>query len=457
MRRNLAVILFTALLVGGYFITEDVRTVSHHASAAKPFAAAYALLQHEGIDSQRIYGSARLFPLPDTDTLLIMDAERGRLSEEHIAALHSWVKAGGRLVLVAKTLYYDDSDTDTDIDDEDVDNDFEASLEEDDVNYAIEGYDEVDLQDNDALMYSFGVSAWYVPREEFWPAVPAYAPDSDASIVQNSARLRRCLSPTGSEKENCATYLCGNDEHTVTYSFGYIADLPRQAAFTPQTKLMHIDQFDDDQEYDATTPETETHINVTLDNEYGAQLLQLLYGEGDIIAITGLHIWSNQQLGYLDHAWLLHTISAGHSHVWWIHSVDMPPLMAWLWQRAWPLLCASALLLGLFLWMKIPRQGVLLTTGTHASRDFLDHLRASANFLWRNRRSDSLIKPLRDEVLRRQRQRTGSTDLDTLCRLAEQELGMLPEQTRLAMSHLPSDDQELTHMISTLQQLRSRL
>ncbi len=447
--------VFILLMIGLYFLTEDVRSVHHLGSSANSFKAAYQLLERNQVNSERIFGSARLFPLPDTDTLLIMDANRGKLSDEHISDLHDWVQSGGRLVLEARTLYYNDEDTDYEDDDAELS---DEPFDPERVNYAIDGYDESDLEENDALLYSFGVSAWYVPREAVWPAPDSYVSQPQWRIEEDSREQLACLSPTGEERDNCERQLCGDGEHAPVYSLGNIGEQLRQVAFAPEKKLMHIDQFDRDDEdnYDATTPYTDTELNLSLDNQYGAQLLHLYYGEGDVLVVTNLDVWRNDKLAWLDHAWLLHEISDGYAQAWWVHSVDMPPLMAWLWQQAWPLLLSLLLMLAIFLWMKMPRVGVLLPQWQQGARDFLHHLRASANFLWRHRQIDALLTPLREQVRRRLRHQQGNDSLDQLCAVA-QTLGISDNAVHHAMSHSPADDQELTQMIDTLQQLRSRI
>jgi|GEM_PF-311703 len=457
MGRKLLYGLLALLLFSLYFLTEDVRTVHHGWHNNDSLKAAYRLLENRGIDSERIYGSARLFPLPPTDTLLVMDSNRGKLSESHRQALHDWVRSGGRLVLEARSLYYNDDEPDEE-NDQGSEDASEEPVDDDLVNYALQDYDESDLYDNDPLMYSFGISAWYVPREEAWHAATSYLNPTQWQIEQSSRELTTCLAPTAEEREGCERELCGDHSRTPTYSSGFIGDELRQAAFIPEEKLMHIDQFgrDNDEYYDATTPNTDTELNLSLDNEYGAQLLHLYYGEGDIIAVTNLDIWYNQHLAWLDHAWLLREISQGYQHVWWVHSVDMPPLGAWLWQRAWPLIISLLVLLVLFLWMKMPRVGVMLPQWRHGARDFLHHLHASANFLWRHRQIDALLSPLREQVRRQLRQRRGEEDIDQLC-LAAAALGLDGEAIRYAMLSTPPDDQALTDMIATLQQLRSRI
>ena len=445
MWRKLIYPLIALLLASLYFLTEDVRTVEQSWSRGENLKAAYTFLEQRSVSSERVYGSARLFP--PASTLLIMDSNRGRLNAEHIEALREWVFAGGRLILEARPMFY------SDVDDSGDDDDFR--FEDDAVNYAIDGYDTNDLEENDPLLYSFGVSAWEVPREHTWETpwsylgVPQWNQDTQAS---------KCLNPADEEKDRCRQMLCGDVTHTPTYSLGYVADAPRQIAFAPELKLMHIDQFDEQEteQPDPTTPVTDTRINLTFGNEYGDQLLHLHYGEGDVIALTNLDIWYNRELDWLDHAWLLAELTDGHTAAWWVHSVDVPPLLAWLWLHAWPLLCSLLLLLLFFLWMRMPRVGVMIPQWQHNPRDFLHHLRASASFLWRHQQNTALLSPLREQIRLQLRAHQGTDSLDALCAMASVS-GMTDEAVRYAMSHSPSDEQELTQMISLLQQLRSRI
>jgi hypothetical protein len=468
MLRILLVCLAIVAAVSLWWLFEPYSYVEHGQSSEKKWAAASAFLAERDIDARSVHGTAQLFPLPDTTTLLVIEANRTRLTSGQIEQLHEWVRDGGRLVIAARPLYYHVSDADCDEDEDcaDVDVDDNIAQDEDaeerepEENFAIIGYDASDLEDNDPLLYSFGVSAWHVPREDVYPPLEPFRRLSQFEQTSQQQRMRSCLAPTGEERDQCAFLLCGDANATPTYSLGIYDDIPRQFAFDPEDKLMHRDQYADDMAEDEEEPElplTDTRINTWADNPFGDQLLLLDYGDGDIVVMTDLDIWNNASLAYLDHAWLLDAVADGAGAVWWVHSIDMPPLLAWLWQRTWPLLTSLVILLAAFLWLRMPRRGVLLQADVIQRRDFLHHLHASAFFIWRNGGADDLLAALRKQVQRRLARHTDAGTLAARADVAATVTGLPAHQVAHALSGSARSEQEFTDLVDLLQTLRSRL
>ncbi|MCB1837315.1 MAG: DUF4350 domain-containing protein [Alcanivoracaceae bacterium] len=466
MLRVLLIILAIVAALSLWWLVEPYSYVEHGQSAEKRWAAASTFLGERDIDARTVHGTAQLFPLPDNTTLLVIEASRTRLTSSQIEQVHDWVRNGGRLVIAARPLYYHEVDcenqedcADSDTDEDSAQDPYDADSEPQD-NLAITGYDASDLEDNDPLLYSFGVSAWHVPREDAYPPLEPFRRLS--AFEQNAAQewIRSCLSPSGDERKQCAFQLCGDASTTPTYSLGIYDDVPRQFAFDPEDKLMHRDQYGDDMADDDEEPAlplTETRISNWADNPYGDQLLLLDYGDGDIVVMTDLDIWSNESLAYLDHAWLLDSVADGATSVWWVHSIDMPPMLAWLWQRTWPLMLTLAVLLAVFLWLRMPRRGVLLQASNAHRRDFLHHLHASAFFIWRNGGADELLGALRKQV---QRKLAHHTDADTLAAradIAATLTGLPAHEVAHALSATARSEQEFTELVDLLQTLRSRL
>ncbi len=101
-----AVIL--ALTASYYALTEPVTTVHRVAPDVSvqrdPFHAAQRWLARRDQPTRRILSAAALFPLPDTDTTLIFDKQRGLMSDEQVNTLINWVMAGGDLIVAARAL-----------------------------------------------------------------------------------------------------------------------------------------------------------------------------------------------------------------------------------------------------------------------------------------------------------------------------------------------------------------
>ena len=490
MIRKLLTGLFFAVLVAAFFITERYDYVEHSRSSEKTWAAANDFLGKYGIQSENRYGAARLFPLPSIDTVLIIDEDHSAITDEQIEELHEWVAQGGHLILAARTLYYsedDEEDCPEQQDLEHVKSEFnkagdladdhcktqalDKSFADDaSKNYAFEEYDADDMKSNDALLYSFGVTAWHVPRYGAERMPPAEVNISDFESALFAPLIEACIkkptNKTEEKYEECEVQLCGDPTLNVLYSTVNIAGKLRQFAFHPEDKLMHIDQYSDEEirdavdegEYaDPTLPLTDTKLLVEAGKEFGSQLMQLNYFDGTVTVLTDLHIWDNQQLSYLDHAWLLHELTDGSAAAWWVRHIEMPPIMLWVWIKAWPLVISLLVILCLFLWLKMPRRGVQLQLAQHRGRDFLHHLYASGFFLWRTKQPGMLLQPLRNQVERLLLRHTPEKKGATRFKDAEKLTGISAKNIELALTARPSSDADLTFIVNTLQTLRSRL
>jgi len=474
MKRYLFIALAAAILIGLFFLTEQHQFVQHKSPSYKPWQAATLLLEQDTISSRQIYGSASLFPLPSTDTLLIMDKQRAQLSESQIDQIHDWVRQGGRLIIAAKTLYYNEEEDEefnqscatTDAESDTIE---EVTENEPDnistfptnhrINYADTEYDEDTLSDNDPLVYSFGISAWEVPIAGVDYPLEGFRSVNSLQQSGNSEYIHECLRPGQENLEDCLIDLCGDEQLNIPYSTVAVSGILRRLALPADDKLMHIDQYDEteDDEYYPSLPYTESRLEAEILNQYGTQVMRLSYGDGDVIVMTSFSIWHDDQLSYLDHAWLLTTLADQATQVWWVHNIDMPPLMHWLWKHAWPMLIALAVLLITFLWMHMPRRGPRLLARTQHARDFLDHLHAGGVFLQRTGQSQSLLAPLRAQVLRKLSTHPAGSNEPECFDVAEKLSGIPSAEIRTALKDLPDNEQQLTAFIDTLQILRNRL
>lgn len=465
MKRYLLIALAGALLISLFFLTEQYQYVQHNSPTHKPWQAATLLLQQDNISSRQIYGSAALFPLPSIDTLLIMDKQRSQLSAAQIEQLRDWVWQGGRLIVAARTLYYYEEDEDENYETEDTATNPLEDINENDatgngrINYANADYDEDVLRENDPLVYAFGISAWEVPLDNIHYPLTGFYSANSFQREANGKSLHACVLLDQDDRENCLTDVCGNDTFNIPYSNITASGELRRFALPADEKLMHINQYDDleEDEYYPSIPYTDTALEAEIFNTYGSQVMRVSYGDGDVIAMTNFNIWYDDQIGYLDHAWLLETLANDASEAWWVHNIDMPPLMYWLWQHGWPLFIALFVLLIVFLWMHMPRRGPLLLAQTQHARDFLDHLHAGGVFLQRTGQAKTLITPLRAQVMRKLSTHPSGNKEPECFDVAERLSGIPSSDIQAALKDMPDNQQQLTAFIDTLQILRSRL
>ena len=426
----LGALLVVALIIAYYALTEPVtviqRTAPDSAIQRNPYSAAQAWLAQRGQPSQRVLSAAALFPLPEEDTTLIIDKQRGLLSHSQVRALLHWVEAGGELIVEARML--------------------PRSLDEDTATDA-------DWQDNDDLLYSLGITVWEgeetVDEEELDPffelldALPAFAGNP----------LQYCLLTDNEElRATCEALACEAPPQPEPLLLHAGDDQPsRRIQLHSQHVLWH-DSWNEDDSPQAFLPEWPVEVTAYADNEYGSQLVQLSLGDGQVTVLTDLGLWDNQNLLYFDHAWLLAWLT-GNQPVWFVRSVAMPPLMQWLWLRAPELGTALLLLVALWLWSRIPRRGPIQPVAEDHNRDYLQHLHASGYFQWRTEQQDTLLTALRQQALARlnryhhQRQQA--------LERAASHLKVTVAQLDHALTQPPANRDQLAQQVALLQALRS--
>ena len=426
----LGALLVVALTIAYYALTEPVTVIQRAAPDSaiqrNPYSAAQDWLTQRGQPSTRILSAAALFPLPEEDTTLIIDKQRGLLSHSQVRALLHWVEAGGELIVEARML--------------------PRSLDEDTATDA-------DWQDNDDLLYSLGITVWEgeetVDEEELDPffelldALPAFAGNP----------LQYCLLTDNEElRATCEALACEAPPQPEPLLLHAGDDQPsRRIQLHSQHVLWH-DSWNEDDSPQAFLPEWPVEVTAYADNEYGSQLVQLSLGDGQVTVLTDLGLWDNQNLLYFDHAWLLAWLT-GNQPVWFVRSVAMPPLMQWLWLRAPELGTALLLLVALWLWSRIPRRGPIQPVAEDHNRDYLQHLHASGYFQWRTEQQDTLLTALRQQALARlnryhhQRQQA--------LERAASHLKVTVAQLDHALTQPPANRDQLAQQVALLQALRS--
>ena len=423
----LALILLAALAVTIWHKFEKIPIAEHGQSTARAHAAALTLFEQWQKSPRRLTSSIELFPLPATDTLLIVERTPGTMPAWQQDALLEWVEAGGRLVTHALPLS------------EDAWNDGELG--------------DADIRDHDPLLYRLGITAWRDGSQPHRAAVSALGPEN--SQLERSFRLH-CIA--GEEDDTCIDLTCGDFTRQPIFAWLDIEGVAQfQLELDPTIDLLHRDLFDEVDEEDVSLPESAT--NVMQRGVIGGRdlLLRLRSGEGDIWVLSDMAIFENHRLHHLDHAALLAHISQEYNHIWWATSIDVPPLSSWAWQRAWPLILSLLVVLLVFLWRHMPRRGVILSLSEQQPHDFTDHLRAAAALLWRINQKRPLLEPLQRDVLRRLGTHAGGADPQRCHQLAAELSGLSPELVHQALHALPDNDAALQQQIALLQHLRQSL
>ena len=434
LRKWLPLLLAVAVLSGTaayYFLTVPVTTIHRVAPDASilrdPFHASQAWLNQREQPTRRILSAAALFPLPDTDTTLIFDKQRGLMTRDQVESLIQWVMAGGDVIVAARPL--------------------PASRDE-------ETATDEQWRDNDPLLYPLGITVWEIADEDEFQVLeedpliailammPAFAGDP----------LQYCLTSDNEDlRANCVSLFCDAPEQPATLQLHTDEDtFPRHIQLYSDHVLWH-DSWDEEDDI-APHREWDTEVIAYADNDFGSQLVQLGLGEGQITVLTDLSLWDNDHLHYFDHAWLLAWLT-GDDSVWFIRSVAMPPLLQWLWQRAPELILALLILVALWLWLRIPRQGPMQPGEDDEHRDYLQHLHASGYFQWRTEQQATLLAALRQQAAARLRSYHNNDD--KALAMAARDLNCPSSVLHSALNDTPHSRDQLIEQVRLLQALRS--
>lgn len=197
-------------------------------------------------------------------------------------------------------------------------------------------------------------------------------------------------------------------------------------------------------------------------SDAATHMVQMQHGHGLITALTDSEIWQNDHIGRYDHAWLLWYLTQDRE-VTLVYRTEHRNLLQQL-LHYFPETLAVLLLILLFAtWHLAQRQGPVSEPADRSRRQLQEHLRASADFLYRHAGQRDLLISLQHEIWCQARRR--HPDLETL--------GYAAQCQRLAeLSHLPADAveqalrppptkpvsaTEFTSQVARLQSLRKSL
>ena len=190
-------------------------------------------------------------------------------------------------------------------------------------------------------------------------------------------------------------------------------------------------------------------------------LLHQQVGAGEIYAIPSMQALHNENIHCEDNAYAVWRLLGDSDKVWLVLNADSPSFWRHLWELSGFGCIALLAALAIWLWHRVPRFGPVLELRTTGRRQFLDHIQATAQFLFRKQGSDALITPLREEILQKLRLRHPGfpqLPIDDQIAKVEQLSGMSRTDVQLALYRpLPVPDPVFVDMVQRLQHLRNAL
>ncbi len=111
------------------------------------------------------------------------------------------------------------------------------------------------------------------------------------------------------------------------------------------------------------------------------------YGAGHVSLFAELDFFENYLINNADHGkmlwYLVHSHIAQPQRVWLLHQDTLPSLFTLLLRHAAPVLLVGVALLLFSFWALIPRFGAIIPEPPPQRRRLLDHIKASARFMWK--------------------------------------------------------------------------
>ena len=183
-------------------------------------------------------------------------------------------------------------------------------------------------------------------------------------------------------------------------------------------------------------------------------------GNGTVVVLSDLDLFSNDFIGDQDHAYLLSHIVGSSRKVWLQYSVDMLPLPQLLWQRIPFLVIAVVILLLAMGWRLFSYTGPRLQLRDRERRNLLEHIDATAAYAWRIDRGQALFESNRQALEKSWRKRhpaLNSMDQAQRSEWIGEKTGMSGRAVERSLYHVIDKDQDFIKATLVLQQLASGL
>ncbi|MGJ8694986.1 MAG: DUF4350 domain-containing protein [Verrucomicrobiaceae bacterium] len=213
-----------------------------------------------------------------------------------------------------------------------------------------------------------------------------------------------------------------------------------------------------EEEYDF---EIEFQGPVSLSAEHGeewdldgsSRMVTTGYGNGMLMVLSHARPFRNAYIGRKDHAAFLEQVAEwyGDGEVVFLYGSGTS-FFELIWQHAWQVVLSGMILLGAWLWMRVPRFGPVAKDDFTIRQPYGMGLKAAAVFLWRRNALEHLVRPMREEL---ERDHQGPPEALYLS-LAE-ESGLRQEDVFEALNSKNfKDPGAITRVVRNLQLLRKR-
>lgn len=345
------------------------------------YFAAQEFLQRIGIDNHISYSPTAFEEMrvedeaiEVEDTIILLQG-RGVINEQRFAKLWPWIEAGGTLVMSSENPWYrgnreeDALFTHLGI----------QSADHEDPFFEEEALAELEeLEDEEAKAEQEAESSDQEATED---PDNADADNTDAEKEKKEAQSAKNKDYQNKDYLERTAYFCKSD------------DL-EEIVFEGEARPLNVDFSWADYFYLEEGVEPDYFV----DDEYGFFFAYYTVGEGRIFVNASNRIWQNPWIACHDHAYLLKKIVGESAHVWFIVNREAPSIVNLVWKGIPLAVIACFLALVLAVWRAALRFGPTFPDKDISRRSFAEHIKASADFFWRNGLQQELVEQLRREI-----------------------------------------------------------
>jgi hypothetical protein len=244
------------------------------------------------------------------------------------------------------------------------------------------------------------------------------------------------------KKQNDPDVLCSVQYQTPLTSIPVMpSTLPLQIAFEPDYHIEDVSST-------AHVPNPAKPVH----------MLEYRRGAGKITVLTDYFIFNDDNIGDYDHAFFLWWLVQESPRVWLIHDKDSDSLLSLIWETAPWLMVTGLLWLAAHLLRRGRRFGPARSEDHKVRRQWLEHVDASADFLWRSQQSGKLLAEARQHIHARFPGMLESGQIPVrLLNAAEQ--ADIPQETlvRALTAQDIEDENEFVEIVRLLQHIRMSL
>lgn len=206
--------------------------------------------------------------------------------------------------------------------------------------------------------------------------------------------------------------------------------------------------------------DTKQHANTVIGNDEEAKLLRYSFGSGTVIVLSDTKLFSNEEIGKHDHAYLFSELVYTPGTVWILYSTEVPSLLTLLWQHTPYLLVTTIVLLLMAIWHMLSRSGPRLTLRDDARRNLLEHLDATAEYSWRIDKAKRLFSDNRhaiEQAWRRRHPQLSSLEQSRRCEWIGEKAGLTASAVERSLYGEIKNEDDFIRATAVMQQLATRI